>query len=139
MKGLKEFELGRLTLYLTIISIVLYFLFYTLKDQIVSGLFPNEVLVTAQGRFNKDEVTIKMKVEGSLDTVLIYKRGKQIRTFKPIGLTRFFLYQNQLFLADFEYVKEVSSIGSTYHFYLSANADSVFMDMRVNGAGSSGY
>lgn len=133
---LKQFEIWRLSLYLVIICLGFYLLFYGFRNRIVSGLFPNEVVVTTQGSFNKDEVVIKMLNEASLDTIMIYQNGRAVGSFKPIGLVQFFIYQNHQLIADFEHIKEDPNVGNAYHFYLSANADSIFMDMRVEGVGS---
>ncbi|MEM6360373.1 MAG: hypothetical protein AAF149_10730 [Bacteroidota bacterium] len=135
-KVLKQFELGRLILYLTIICLGLYLLIYVFRISIVKGLFPNEVVVTTQGSFIKDNLIIRMVNEGSEDTVMIYQNREAINSFEPQGFARFLVYQDQLLVAAFEHFKEDPNIGNTYHFYLSANADSVFMDMRVEGAGS---
>lgn len=79
---------------------------------------------------------IRMVNEGSRDTVMVYQNGEPADSFRPQGFAQFLVYQDQLLVADFEHFKEDPNIGNTYHFYLSANADSSFMDMRVEGIGS---
>ena len=88
-KVLKQFELGRLILYLTIICLGLYLLIYVFRISIVKGLFPNEVVVTTQGSFIKDNLIIRMVNEGSEDTVMIYQNREAINSFEPQGFARF--------------------------------------------------
>lgn len=136
IKVLKQLELGRLAAALVLVCLVLYLLFYLFKGGIISAVFSNEVIVTAQGSFNKETVVIKMLSESGTDTLVIYDKGKSEVSFKPHGFTQFFVFQSGNLIADFEHIKEDTNIGNTYHFYFSANRDSIFMDLKVEGVGS---
>ncbi|MEM7107078.1 MAG: hypothetical protein AAF519_02545 [Bacteroidota bacterium] len=131
IKVLKQFELWRFATVLTLVCLTLYFIFSLIKNSIVRTAFPNEILVTAQGVFDKKTVVIKMLTESVGDTLVIYHKGKSVLPFRPYGYTQFFVFQEEKLIADFEHIKEDKYIGSTYHFFLSANEDYTFMDMRV--------
>lgn len=133
---MKQFEFWKVCLSLAAACLVLYLVFYTFKTKIASSLFPNEIVVTTQGDFVKKDVRIDMVGETGQDTVIVFANGEPQESFKSAGLTRFLVYERGELVAEFEHFKDNLNIGNTYHFYLSANADSVFMDMRVEGVGS---
>ncbi len=114
----------------------IFMVFYVLHDDMIKQLFRNKIIITTQGQFVENSLQIKLVTEAMPDTLLIYEQYEQQSAFQLNGYGKFLVYYQGQLMAEFEHVDLNTNIGNTYHFYLSAKGDSVYVDMRVEGAGS---
>ena len=118
------------------VCLIIFMVFYVLHGDMVKQLFPNKILITTQGQFVENDLEIKLITETTPDTLVIYDQYEQRSAFQLNGYGKFLVYHQGKLMAEFEHVDLNTNIGNTYHFYLSAKEDSVYLDMRVEGAGS---
>ncbi|TRX59437.1 hypothetical protein FNH22_09760 [Fulvivirga sp. M361] len=119
------------------ICTVFFGLIWLSKDRIITFLFPERIEVTTQGNVFANDITIKHTTWDKTDTLTVYHIGTQkLHAISGPGLNYFLVFEGNDLIGAFEYYSRQSH-GKRYHFYISGKQDSLWMDMKISGWGSS--